>query len=142
MGLQRRVPRQTITLGDFSFAEGEITLVHPVDAPHFIMRNMEMHGEVDLEEYFLFSISEGVLDPEDFSLLADLSTSEVVEVATQLFGAPECTCGTDDSPINAETGLTEAEEALIADLAESLTPYTLTEEPGGDGEEGDGLASI
>lgn len=105
------------------------------------MRNMEMHGEVDLEEYFLFSIGEGFLDPEDFGLLADLSTSEVVEVATQLFGAPECTCEPDDSPINADTGLTEAEEAIIAQFSTDLAPFTMTEEPD-EGEEGDGLASV
>ncbi|GAA1871891.1 hypothetical protein [Brevibacterium marinum] len=58
MPLVRTRERDTITLTNFSFAEGGITLIHPLDAPHQTLSNL-LNTTEGLEEYVEFSVSEG-----------------------------------------------------------------------------------
>lgn len=146
MPLVRINERETITLTNFSFADGEVRLVHPRDIPYQTFTSL-LYTTEGLEEYLSFCVSEGVTAPEDYVFLTRVSTLEAVELQDKL---------TDyiiDSEIDMAPGgdsapgrLSDAEEAILAKFAESMgllpdaaDPF-VTEENGEDGED-DGLAS-
>lgn len=149
MSLQRREPRRTVTLSGFSFADGEVTLIDPQDMPHGIMLEMNKKQDLDFEDYFIFCLTEGVLAPEDFTVLDELSSSEVLELYSKLIPAKCPHHDHDDSPINTETGLTEAEEAEISDFIKGMGAWPTAADPwdsesdDDEGEEGDsGFAAV
>lgn len=83
MALKRTKPRRTVTLGGFSFADGNIELVHPYDVPYSILIAFST-DETSLEQYFAFSHAEGTLDDDDLLFLLDMTAEETLELAEQI----------------------------------------------------------
>ena len=83
MALKRTKPRRTVTLGGFSFADGNVELVHPYDVPYSILIAFST-DETSLEQYFAFSHAEGVLDDDDLLFLLDMTAEETLELAEQI----------------------------------------------------------
>lgn len=83
MALKRTKPRRTVTLGGFSFADGNIELIHPYDVPYAILVAFNT-DETSLEQYFAFSNAEGVLDDDDLLFLLDMTAEEMLELAEQI----------------------------------------------------------
>lgn len=83
MALKRTKPRRTVTLGGFSFADGNVELVHPYDVPYSILIAFNT-DETSLEQYFAFSHAEGTLDDDDLLFLLDMTGEEMLELAEQI----------------------------------------------------------
>lgn len=83
MALKRTKPRRTVTLGGFSFADGNIELIHPYDVPYTILIAFNT-DETSLEQYFAFSHAEGTLDDDDLLFLLDMTAEETLELAEQI----------------------------------------------------------
>ena len=115
MALKRTKPRRTVTLGGFSFADGNIELVHPYDVPYSILIAFNT-DETSLEQYFAFSHAEGVLDDDDLLFLLDMTAEETLELAEQvqdlLVGEP--TPGV--KPIPSRDELSPDEENMISEF--------------------------
>lgn len=148
MSLVRTKDRETITLTNFTFAEGEVTLIHPQDIPYQTYSNL-LYNIAGLEEYVEFSLSEGVTSPEDFVFLMELTTAEAAEFQARLgeYLGPR---GADLSPggDSAPKLLSPADEQALSDFVKSMggmpdavDPFDSDEDS--DEDEGDdGLASI
>lgn len=147
MPLVRTKERETITLTNFSFAEGEITLVHPLDSPYQTLSNLLSITE-GLEEYVEFSVSEGVTSLEDFVFLMQMSTPEAFEFARKLDPyikdehSAAAVAGGDSSP----QILSDADEAILAEFVKGMSgipdaadPFVSDDE---DEDGDDGLASV
>lgn len=146
MALVRMRDRRTITLTNFTFADGEVDLVHPADIP-FLAYDRLLHTQEGLEEYFEFSFAEGVTSDQDYLFLSDITVSEAREVGEKLrahLGLTEASLepGGDSDPLE----LSAAQEAEIADFVREmgLTPDAFDPfDKGDEGEDGDdGLASV
>ena len=129
MALKRTKPRRTVTLGGFSFADGNIELVHPYDVPYTILIAFST-DETSLEQYFAFSHAEGVLDDNDLLFLLDMTAEETLELAEQvqeiLVGEP--TPGMKQIPMRDK--LSDDEEKMVAEFNSLLQGlFTKSEEP-------------
>ena len=115
MALKRTKPRRTITMGGFSFADGNIELIHPYDVPYTILIAFNT-DETSLEQYFAFSNAEGVLDDDDMLFLLDLTAEETLELAekVQEFLISEPTPGA--KPIPSRDELSPDEENMISEF--------------------------
>ena len=115
MALKRTKPRRTVTLGGFSFADGNVELVHPYDVPYSILIAFST-DETSLEQYFAFSNAEGVLDDDDMLFLLDLTAEETLELAekVQEFLISEPTPGA--KPIPSRDVLSPDEEDMISEF--------------------------
>ena len=115
MALKRTKPRRTITMGGFSFADGNIELVHPYDVPYTILIAFNT-DETSLEQYFAFSHAEGTLDDDDLLFLLDLTAEETLELAekVQEFLISEPTPGA--KPIPSRDELSPDEENMISEF--------------------------
>ena len=115
MALKRTKPRRTITMGGFSFADGNIELIHPYDVPYTILIAFNT-DETSLEQYFAFSNAEGVLDDDDLLFLLDLTAEETLELAekVQEFLISEPTPGA--KPIPSRDELSPDEENMISEF--------------------------
>ena len=115
MALKRTKPRRTVTLGGFSFADGNIELIHPYDVPYTILIAFNT-DETSLEQYFAFSNAEGVLDDDDMLFLLDLTAEETLELAekVQEFLISEPTPGA--KPIPSRDELSPDEENMISEF--------------------------
>lgn len=145
MSLVRMRDRRTITLTNFTFAEGEVDLVHPADIP-FLAYDRLLHTQEGLKEYFEFSFAEGVTSDQDFLFLSDITVSEAKEVGEKLREHLGLTGvahepGGDSDPLE----LSAAQEAEIADFVrkmgltpDAFDPFASDEDEDGD----DGLASV
>lgn len=115
MALKRTKPRRTVTLGGFSFADGNIELIHPYDVPYTILIAFNT-DETSLEQYFAFSHAEGVLDDDDLLFLLDMTAEETLELAEQiqelLFGEP--TPGVKQIPTRDK--LSDDEEKMVSEF--------------------------
>lgn len=115
MALKRTKPRRTVTLGGFSFADGNIELIHPYDVPYTILIAFST-DETSLEQYFAFSHTEGVLDDDDLLFLLDMTAEETLELAEQiqdlLVGEP--TPGM--KPIPTRDKLSDDEEKMVSEF--------------------------
>lgn len=146
MPLARINERETITLTNFSFADGEVNLVHPRHIPYQTFAKL-LYTSEGLEEYLEFCVTEGVTSPEDFVFLIEMMPSEAIEfqdrIAEYVVEDVDAAPGGDSAPKR----LSDAEEAVLAKFTESMgllpdsaDPFA-PEEDGDDGE-GDGLASV
>lgn len=145
MPLARIKDRETITLTNFSFADSEVTLVHPKDIPFQTLDNM-LYTPAGLEEYAEFSVCEGATSPEDFVLLMEMSSAEAHEFSHKLQpylkdGGIDTSPGGDIAPKE----LSPEDEAILAEftkkmgiLPDAIDPFASGEDEGGD----DGLASV
>ena len=115
MALKRTKPRRTITMGGFSFADGNIELIHPYDVPYTILIAFNT-DETSLEQYFAFSNAEGVLDDDDLLFLLDMTAEETLELAekVQEFLISEPTPGA--KPIPSRDELSPDEENMISEF--------------------------
>ena len=115
MALKRTKPRRTITMGGFSFADGNIELVHPYDVPYSILIAFST-DEASLEQYFAFSHAEGVLDDDDLLFLLDMTAEETLELAekVQEFLISEPTPGA--KPIPTRDKLSDDEEKMVSEF--------------------------
>ncbi|MGO2860639.1 MAG: hypothetical protein ACTIC1_05745 [Brevibacterium sp.] len=117
----RTKDRETITLTNFSFAEGEVTLVHPLNVPFQTLEKL-LNTTEGLEEYVEFSCSEGVTSPEDFVFLVEMATPEAFEFAGKLEpylkrgSSTAATAGGDSAP----QILSEADEAILAEFVQKM----------------------
>ena len=145
MSLVRMRDRRTITLTNFTFADGEADLVHPADIP-FLAYDRLLHTQEGLEEYFEFSFTEGVTSDQDFLFLSDITVSEAKEVGEKLrehLGLSESGAdpGGDSDPLE----LSSAQEAEIAEFVRKMGLLPDAEDPleSDEDEDGDdGLASV
>lgn len=115
MALKRTKPRRTVTLGGFSFADGNIELVHPYDVPYSILIAFNT-DETSLEQYFAFSHAEGVLGDDDLLFLLDMTAEETLELAekVQEFLISEPTPGA--KPIPTRDKLSDDEEKMVSEF--------------------------
>ena len=115
MALKRTKPRRTVTLGGFSFADGNVELVHPYDVPYSILIAFNT-DETSLEQYFAFSHAEGTLDDDDLLFLLDLTAEEMLELAekVQEFLISEPTPGAKSIP--SRDVLSPDEEDMISEF--------------------------
>lgn len=132
MALKRTKPRRTVTLGGFSFADGNIELIHPYDVPYTILIAFNT-DETSLEQYFAFSHAEGVLDDDDLLFLMDLTAEEALELAEQvqeiLGGEP--TPGAKQIPTRDK--LSDNEEKMVSEFNNLLQGLlTKSDEPPAD----------
>ena len=129
MALKRTKPRRTVTLGGFSFADGNVELVHPYDVPYSILIAFNT-DETSLEQYFAFSHAEGTLDDDDLLFLLDMTGEEMLELAEQiqelLIGEP--TPGARQIPTRDK--LSDDEEKMVSEFNSLLQGlFTKREEP-------------
>lgn len=115
MALKRTKPRRTVTLGGFSFADGNIELIHPYDVPYAILVAFNT-DETSLEQYFAFSNAEGVLDDDDLLFLLDMTAEEMLELAEQVqeFLVSEPTPGVKQIPTRDK--LSDDEEKMVSEF--------------------------
>lgn len=90
MPLERTNPRRTITLDGFSFATGSIDLVHPHDAPLYILAafvssedSLEQF-EDSLEQFYAYNLDAGFITEDEFAFLTEMSTAETLELAEKI----------------------------------------------------------
>lgn len=145
MPLARIKERETITLTNYSYADGEVTLVHPKDIPLQTLDNL-LYTPAGLEEYAEFSVCKGVTSPEDFVLLMEMSSAVAREFSHKLQPYLKDD-GIDTSPGGdiAPKELSAENEAILAEftkkmgiLPDAIDPFASDEDEGGD----DGLASV
>lgn len=120
MSLVRMRDRRTITLTNFTFADGEVDLVHPADLP-FLAYDRLLRTQEGLEEYFEFSFTEGVTSDQDFLFLTDITVSEAKEVGEKLrehLGLSES--GTDPGGDSDPLELSAAQEAELAEFVRKM----------------------
>lgn len=148
MPLFRTKDRDTITLTNFSFADGEVTLIHPKHIPYQLFQHLLCSTD-GIQEYLEFCVGEGVTSPEDYILLMEITPPEF----TELQGMIAEFVVDDDIDLSpggdiAPKGLSAADEAILAEFAKTMgllpdaddphTPINDEEEDEGD----DGLASV
>lgn len=132
MALKRTKPRRTVILGGFSFADGNIELIHPYDVPYTILIAFNT-DETSLEQYFAFSHAEGVLDDDDLLFLMDLTAEETLELAVMIQNllVEEPTPGAKQIPTRDK--LSDDEEQIVSEFNNLLQGLlTRNEEPPAD----------
>ncbi|MGV2820503.1 hypothetical protein ABZX73_06445 [Brevibacterium casei] len=116
MPLIRIRKRRTITLANLSFAEGEVTLIHPVDVAYPILLDL-LHSHDDAWPNFLaFSNEQGVLDEDDFMFLLEASADEVAEIMSKIHE----NVNEEEFSLNATNALSPDQEADIEAFGELL----------------------
>lgn len=83
MPLERTNPRRTITLDGFSFATGSIDLVHPHDAPLYILAAF-VSSEDSLEQFYAYNLDAGFITEDEFAFLTEMSAAETLELAEKI----------------------------------------------------------
>ncbi|WP_152346638.1 hypothetical protein [Brevibacterium sp. CFH 10365] len=149
MSLRRTKERRTITLGGFSFADGLVDLINPNDMPHNIMLDIRRpDGNLDLEDFLTFNVAEGILDPDDFIVLDEMTSTEVNEFMQILINNTSCECPAHRDPSESTTDIPpltpeqEAEVQAFSDFLNGLTSANGPEQSEDDEDGDDGLTAV
>lgn len=151
MTLVRTKDRDVITIGNFSFAAGEVELISVGSVPFSLLRCIqeEEHG---VQEYFEYNLSMGMISEEDFTFIMSVTSEELIEVWGKITQATLREIGSDaiDIDLRNATGISLEDEALVDRFADILNgmptanPPEPSEVPDEDEDRGedDGLAAV
>ena len=150
MSLVRIKPRRTINIGNLSFADGEVSLIHYEDVPLGV-RDHALKCVIGILDYYEFCWEDGVIEDHDLSFLTELSAEEHIELIEQVADKSGMQIGdilnvevsvTEVDPDDADFGglspEQEAEVDRFSDFLRGLSTRSSEHDPEDDDDDDDG----